>query len=132
MPFHPAAPSAPRAAWQRSRRYATNDTSTHLSHRGKNARDVLWARQAVIAVLDHGEDDVVGRQAVRQCEGVLPRHVGILRALENSHRTAEIDGAAEHQVIAPLLDQVPRDRIGRAVAILGRPEPEAFGLDLLL
>ena len=45
----------------------------------------------MIAVLDHGEHDVVGRQAMRQREGVLPGHIRILRALEDADGTAEIE-----------------------------------------
>src|SRR4051794_17509663 len=49
--------------------------SPDLGHRGKNAGDVLRAREAVIAVLDHGQYDVVGWQAMGQRERVLPGHV---------------------------------------------------------
>ena len=38
----------------------------------------------MVAVLDHGQHDVVGRQAVRQCKRVLPGYVGVLRALEDA------------------------------------------------
>src|SRR3954469_11905075 len=67
-----------------------SNTSPDLGHGGKNARDVLRAGEAVIAVLDHGQHDVVGRQAVRQREGVLPGDVGILRALENADGATEV------------------------------------------
>ena len=66
---------------------------------------------------------------MRQREGVPPRHVGILRALQDAHRAADLDGAAEQQMVAALLDQRPRDRIG--IAIVRRPQPHPLGLDLL-
>ncbi len=86
--------------------------SPDLRHGGKNARDVLRAGEAVVAILDHGQHDVVSRQAVRQREGMLPGHVRVLGALQDANGAAEIDGTAEHEVVAPLLDQVPRNRIG--------------------
>jgi hypothetical protein len=74
--------------------------SPDLGHRGKNARDVLRAGETVIAVLDHGQHDVVGRQAMCQRERVLPGYIRILRALQDADGTAEIDGAAEHEVVS--------------------------------
>src|SRR5260221_14612199 len=93
-----------------------------LRHRRDDARDILRARQAVIAVLDHGQHHILGRQAMRQRKGGLPGHIGILRTLQDPNRTSDLDGAAEQQMIASLFDQRTRDRIRRAVALL-RPPP---------
>ena len=100
-----------------------------LGHGRHDPRDILRPRQTMVAVLDHGQHHVVARQPVRQREGVPPRHVGVLRALQDANRATHIDGAAEQQMVAAFLDQRARDRIGRAIG--RRPQPHALGLDLL-
>ena len=37
-------------------------------------RDVLWTRQAVVAVLDQGDDDIAAGQALGEAQAQLPRH----------------------------------------------------------
>src|SRR6185312_11158970 len=104
-------------------------SSPHLGHCRNDPRDILRARQAVIAVLDHGQHHIVARQPLRQREGVLPRHVRIPRALQNADWTPDLDGAAEYEMATAILDQGARDRVG--LAILRRPQPDAAGFDLL-
>jgi hypothetical protein len=108
---------------------AVANCSPHLRHDGDHPRDVPRPRQAVIAVLDHGQHHVVDRQPVSQRKRMLPRHVGILRALQDMHRAADLDGAAEQQMAAALFDQRARDRI--RLAIGRRPQPHTLGFDLL-
>ena len=83
----------------------------------------------MIAVLDHGQHHVLGRQPVRQRKRMLPWHIGVLRTLQDMHRTADLDRAAEQEMLAALLDQVAGDRVG--VAVFGRTQPYAGGLDLV-
>ena len=85
----------------------------------------------MVAVLDQGEHDVVLRQAGGEVDGVLPRHVRVLHALQDADRAAGLDHAVEQQVTAPLLDQAAGDRV-RLLAVLGRPLPGALRLDLPL
>src|SRR5262249_35185655 len=67
------------------------------------ALDVLGARQTVIPVLDQSEDHVVLAQARRQFDRVVPWHIGVLHALQDAHRAAGFDQAAEQQMLASLL-----------------------------
>ncbi len=85
----------------------------------------------MVAVPDHGQHHVVGRQPMGQREGMLPGHVRVLAALQDVHRAPDIDGTTEQKMIAALLDQRSRDRIGRAVVIGRGPEPHAGGFNLL-
>src|ERR1700704_4774015 len=86
----------------------------YLRDRRDDPRDILRARQAVIAVLDHRQYHVVGRQPMGQSEGVAPRHVRILRPLQDANWAADLDGAAKEQMVAAFLDQGAGDRIGIA------------------
>src|SRR3954465_6369941 len=111
-----------------SPRRSPDEGYSKLLNRRDDPRDVLRAGEAMVAILDHGEHHVVAGQPVRQREGMLPWHVRVLRALQDAHRAADLDCSAEQKVIAALLDQCARDRIG--LAILRWPEPHAFALDL--
>ena len=79
----------------------------------------------MVAILDHCQHHVISRQPVRQRQRVPPWHVGILSALQDANRTSHLDVTAEQQMVAALLDQSARNRIGRA--ILRRPQPDAAG-----
>src|SRR5712672_3187481 len=114
------------ALWWRAA--SNHKYSSDLRHRGDDPRDVLWPRQAVIAVLDHGQHHVIARQPMCQREGVLPRYVRVLRTLQDANRAPHTDGAAEQQLIATLLDQCACERI--RLAILRWPQPHALALDL--
>src|SRR5262249_33443698 len=70
--------------------------SPDLGDRPEQPRDVLRPRQAVIAVLDHGQHHVLRRQPVRQPQRMLPGHVLILRALQDANRASDIDGSSEN------------------------------------
>src|SRR5437660_10652903 len=107
------------------------EDSPDLLYRGDDACNVLRPRQAMIAVLDHGQHDVVGWQPMRQRQGMLPGHIPVLGALQDAHRATDIDRAAQQQMVAALLDQGACDRIGRTVAIFRWPQPNAPRLDLL-
>src|SRR5580698_5856029 len=85
---------------------------SYFRDRGDDPRDILRPRQTVIAILDHGQHHVFGGQPLRQRKRVPPRHIGILRALQDAYGTADLDGATEQQMVAALLDQRARDRIG--------------------
>src|ERR1700694_2959340 len=93
---------ADRSLWIASR--IITPASPTPRPRRDDPRDVLRPRQAVIAVLDHGQHHVVNRQPLRQCERMSPWHVRILRALQDANRAAHLDGAAEQQMVAALLD----------------------------
>ncbi len=93
-----------------------------LRHRGEQPLDVLRTRQAVIAVLDQREHDVVAGEARRQLDRVPPGHVGILHALQDAHGTAGLDHAAEQEMLAAVLDQAAGDQIG-LLGIGRRPLP---------
>src|SRR6516225_9458569 len=75
-------------------------------HGGDEPLDVLRARKAMIAVFHQREHDVVLREARGQLDGMLPGNVGILYALENAHRTAGLDHAAEQKMAPSILDEV--------------------------
>src|SRR5262249_46254212 len=53
----------------------------------------------------------------------------ILRALQDADGAADLDGAAEQEMVATLLDQRAGDRVG--IAILRGAMPDALGHDLL-
>src|SRR3954462_9919428 len=53
--------------------------------------EVLGPRQPVVAVGHQRDGQVVGRQAARQLERMRRRHVRVLQALNNMHRTAGVD-----------------------------------------
>src|SRR2546429_2365827 len=87
-------------------RFNAGGSSLELRHRGDEPLDVLGTRQAVVAVLHQREHDVIAGKARGQLDGVVPWHVRILDALENSHRAAGLDHTVEQEMAASLLDQV--------------------------
>src|SRR5262249_54531790 len=78
--------------WGVGRRPRT--TCSNLRHRREQPLDVLRARQAVVAVLDEREHDIIAREVRGELDGMLPRHVGVLDPLEDAYRTAGFDHAA--------------------------------------
>ncbi len=82
-----------------------DESGSKLLHGRDQTRDVLRTRQAMIAVLNQSQHDIVLRQALRQFERMLPGHVRVLHALQNANRTPNFNGAAQHEVIAAVLDQ---------------------------
>ena len=64
----------------------------HAFDGSEEEREILRAREAVLAILDEGEVHVgLGTaQKIDQGEGVAPGHVRVLHALENAHRTGGI------------------------------------------
>src|ERR1043166_9882591 len=99
-----------------------------FSHGRNEPVDVLRAREAVIAVLDEREHNVLARDARAQFSRMLPWHVGILHALQDANRAAGLNHAAEQKMLPSLLNQPARDWIG-PVAVGGRPLPGALLLD---
>jgi hypothetical protein len=73
--------------------------------------DILRAGQPVIAVLDERQYDIVARKSCREIDRMLPGHVLIHDALENTNRTTGLNHATEQQMVATLLDQAARYRI---------------------
>jgi hypothetical protein len=76
----------------------------------------------MIAVLDQSEHHVVAGKPRHQGLGVLPRHVGIFDALQDTHRTAGLDHAVEQEMTAAVFNQ-PLGHEVRLVRILRRPLP---------
>src|SRR3954447_16902846 len=66
-------------------------------------RDVLRARQAVVAALDQGRLDIVRFEPVDQTEREAPGDVGIGCAMEEPHRAADRDWGAEQLLPLPAL-----------------------------
>ena len=58
----------------------------------------------MIAILDHRQNHVVSRQPVRQRKRMSPRNVRILRALQDPHRTSDLDRTTKQQMLAAFLD----------------------------
>ena len=67
-----------------------------------------------------------------QFDRVPPRHVGILHALQDVHRAAGLDQAAEQQMLAAILDQLVGDRIGPFAEYSDGRSQSALVLDLAL
>ena len=63
-----------------------------LAHRRQQPGDVLRPRQAVVAVLDQGEDHVLALDRLGQFQGVAPGHVGVGAALQDAHRDLDRHG----------------------------------------
>ena len=61
-------------------------------------------RQAVVAILDQGEHHVVASKARHQLDRMPPRHIGVLHALQDMHRTARFDEPTHQQMIAALFE----------------------------
>src|SRR5215468_6757816 len=117
-----------------SRRSTTAEplaSSPNLRDGGNDPGNILRPRQTVITVLDHGQHHVLRRKPLDQLERMLPGHIRILSALQDSDRTSNVDRTAEQKVVASFVDQVSGDRIGRTVAILRGPQPDALAFDLI-
>ena len=52
---------------------------------------------------------------IEQPQGHRNRHVGVCRALQKTQRKRQCQGAAQHQMVAAVLDQALRDDIGIAI-----------------
>src|SRR6185312_12758064 len=92
-------------AWRRrSLAFLPRSSLTDLRYRSDNPRNVLRTRQAMVAILDHGQHHVIGRKPVHQGEGVLPWHIRIFRALQDADGASGLDGAAKQQMLAAFLD----------------------------
>src|SRR6187401_2401925 len=100
-----------------------------LPHHLDQPFQIFRPREAVVAVLDQGEHDIVLREARGQIDGVVPWDIWVLHTLQNAYRTPGLDHAAEQKVAAPLLDESSRDRIG--FAVLGGSRPDTLFLDFL-
>src|ERR1700730_8355716 len=114
------------------RRYASESVCyarLKLRHRIDEPLDVFLPRQAMIAVLHQGQDDVVMGEPRHQLDGMPPRHIGVLDPLQDAYRAAGFDQSAEQEMAAPILDEAARDHMG-LVGILRRPRPKARGFDL--
>ncbi len=115
--------------WRSQLQHASTEHPSKLRHGGDQPLDVLRPRQAVVAVLHQSEHDVVARKARGELDRVLPRHVRVLHALQDAHRTAGLDHAAEQEMLTALLDQAAGDEIGlprnTARAAPMRPCPRA-------
>ena len=98
MLFRPCPPKRVRAGGNRCT--LPGSCSSELRHRRDQPLDVLRPRQAMVAVLHHREHHVVVREPRGQLDRVLPRHVGVLHALQDAHRAAGLDQAAEQEMLA--------------------------------
>src|SRR5688572_18960555 len=78
---------------------------------GEQQRQILGARQPVIAVgdLDHAGKATI--EEAHQFARVCRRHGVVAATLQDHHGTARIERRARQEVIAPFLDQRPRDRV---------------------
>src|SRR5437879_1938067 len=80
-------------------------------HRRKQPLDVLGARQAMVAILDQGQDDVVAGEPRNQSGRELPRHAVVPGAMQDVHRTARLDQALAEEVSGAVLDQLERHEV---------------------
>src|SRR5262245_46231420 len=118
-PAHNAVGSSTKAA------RISRAIGSELCHRRDQTLDIVGTREAVIAVLDQREHYVVAGDARGEFDRVAPWHVGIGDALQDAHRTAGLDHAAEEQMLAPFLDQGAGDEVG-PLRVGGGPLPRAF------
>jgi hypothetical protein len=96
--------------------------------RAQQPFDVFRTRQSMIAVLHEREHDIVLREAGNELHRVRIGNVRVLHPLQNANRATELDRLVEQEMLASVLDQRARDRIGR-IAISGRPQPRTPLLD---
>src|SRR5215475_771751 len=75
---------------------------SELLDRRDQPLDILRARQPMVAILDQREHDVVARDPRDELDRMLPGHVGVLDPLQDTHRAAGLDHAAEQKMVAPL------------------------------
>ena len=64
-----------------------------------------------------------------EIEGVLPRHVGVLQAMDDVHGAAGVEGRGADEVPPAVLDQGAGDRVG-AVAVARGAQEHARLLDV--
>jgi hypothetical protein len=83
----------------------------------------------MIAILDQGQHNVIARKPRYEFDGMPPRHIGVLHALQDMDRAACLDQAAEQQMFAAIFDEFAGDRI-RLFAVCRGPQPNALSLDL--
>ena len=106
--YRPLTPQAANGACSPSRgeRRQLSGTSRHERHdRRFETAQILFPREAVIAILYEGQFDVAGAEPFDEFEGMVPGHVGVAHALQDANRQIEIEGCGANQVPPPLLDQ---------------------------
>jgi hypothetical protein len=81
--------------------------------------DSLWSPP----LMSVNDDVVTGDRAIEH-QPVFPRHVRIVLPVQDLHRAGDLDPLIKNQVMPPVLDQRPGDRIG--LAVLRRPQPLAL------
>ncbi len=94
--------------------------SHHPFQRREHQLQILWTRQAVIAVLDQRQRRGIAAEALHERERVRKRHVFVSHALQHGGWRASANHAAEQKVFSPVLDEVAGEAIGLA-RIGGRP-----------
>ena len=99
----------------------------HGKDRRLHPRDVLWARQPMVAVAHQSEHDIVGRQEFHEFERVTIGDVGIGHALQDMHRATSFDDARQHAVEAAVLDQGAGEDVGLWAVFRGFLEIAALG-----
>src|SRR3954471_7498194 len=104
------------------------ERALEFSHCLDKPLQVLRAGEAMVAILDQRKHNVVLRETRGELDSVIPRYVRVLHALQNAHWAAGLDHAAEQKMIASLLDQTARDRIGLAIVRRSVPDPPLLNL----
>ena len=80
----------------------------------------------MLPVCDLVQDDPATLHEAHELARVRNRHGGVVRALQDHDRAPRIERPARQQMLAPLLDQTPRDGVGLAVLL------RDLGLDAIL
>src|SRR5882724_7191685 len=74
--------------------------------------EVLWPREAVVAVLDIVNLHIGGRELCLDLFALLPWHIRVLLAMDQARRAGDRDLRAEDQVPASIVEQFFGERIG--------------------
>lgn len=91
--------------------------------------EIMGFRQAMVAVLDQDQFDILGCQHTHQFLGLRPGNIRICGAVDQTRRKVERQRAGQHQVVPAFLQQCAGDYIGSA-CIGGRRFEEAVRGDL--
>ena len=78
----------------------------------RDQRQILRPGQAVSAILDQNQPDIRPDDSLRQPQALPPGHILVRHAMDQSHGGGDRNRITQQQMIARLLDQPPRNRIG--------------------
>src|SRR3546814_1763971 len=101
---HPGLPQLPG----RTGGHSGGGTLSQAVDRALQAGEVGRLRQAMGGALHQRHLDIAAFEGAGEAQAGLPRHIGVLHAVNEAHRAAERDRPSEQQVAAALLDEPAR------------------------